>query len=184
MLYLLYQFPFKNYICSKKEHIKEYTKQYYETVKQNNLQYISSLLEQINLIFKELNLPVYGYIYKFENIKTGHVYIGQTIRPLDRRYKNGIINGWIKERKEKANQKYLDELIEEDIKVTELFDVGCCKWHLNAVEAYWINYYDSYNDGYNNNAGHHKDDEGFEEFVEMLQQCNAEFIDGKLVKIA
>ena len=39
------------------------------------------------------------------------------------------------------------------------------------------------NNGYNNNAGYHDDNEGFEEFVEMLQQHNLEFIDGQIVKI-
>lgn len=174
----------KQYRKDNVEYFRKYNKQYRNDIKEKNLQYISNLLEQIRPIFKEFNLPVYGYIYKFENIKTGHVYIGQTIKPLDRRYGSNVIKSWIKDRKHYQNQKFLDELIEEDIIVTEVLDVGCCKWHLNAVEAYWIAKYDSYNNGYNNNAGYHDDNEGFEEFVEMLQQCNAEFIDGKLVKIA
>ena len=184
---------YKQYQQDNTEHRKEYNKQWnennpeyrkqrLENIKENNLQYISSIVEPIRPIFKELNLPVYGYIYKFENIKTGHVYIGQTIQPLDKRYGSNVIKSWIKDRKKFKNQKFLDELIEEDFMVTEVLDVGCCKWHLNAVETDWIAKYDSCNNGYNNNAGHHDDNEGFEEFVEMLQQRNADFIDGQIVR--
>jgi hypothetical protein len=68
--------------------------------------------------------------------------------------------------------------------VTELFDVGCCEYHLNVLEAYWINHYDSYNNGYNNTAGNHITDDGLEEFIEILEQHNLEFIDGQIVKKA
>ena len=173
----------KQYRQDNAEYFKQYYKQWYKDNAENNLQHISSIVEQVSPIFKQLNPPIYGYIYKFENIKTGHVYIGQTIKLLDRRYGSNVIKSWIKERKHYQNQKFLDELIEEDIIVTEVLDAGCCKWHLNAVEAYWIAKYDSCNNGYNNNAGYHDDNEGFEEFVEMLQQHNLEFIDGQIVKI-
>ena len=121
-------------------------------------------------------------IYKFENVKTGHVYIGQTILPLKERYKGGVVKGWIKERREKVTQKFIEELIEEDFIVTELFDVACCEYHLNVLETYWINYYDSCNNGYNNNVGHYKDDTGKGEFNQKLSAHNLQFIDGKLIK--
>ena len=166
---------------NNKEHKKEYNKQWRLNNKENNLQYISNIVEQINPVMKDL--PVYGYIYKFENIKTGHQYLGQSTTPLDRRYGSNVIKSWIKERKEKVNQKFKDELIEEDIIVAELFDVACCEYHLNVLEAYWINRYDSCNNGYNNYAGNHITDDGLEEFIEILEQHNLEFIDGQIVKI-
>lgn len=176
----------KQYYKDKPEYYKQYYKQYHKDKAENNLQYISSIVESIRPIFKELNLPIYGYIYKFENIKTGHVYIGQSTTPLSRRYghEGGIIKAWIKERKEKVTQKFIEELTEEDIEVTEVLDVACCQYHLDKLEAYWINYYDSYNNGYNNNAGHHDTDDGLEEFIEILEQHNLEFIEGQIVKKA
>ena len=178
----------KQYRKDNAGHIKEYNKQYhkqhYKDNIENNLQYISSIVDQIRPIFKELSLPVYGYIYKFENIKTGHVYIGQTTYPLKMRYgfEGGIIKSWIKERREKVTQKFIEELIEEEFEVKELFDVACCKYHLDKLEAYWINKYDSCNNGYNNNTGYHDTDDGLEEFIEILEQHNLEFIDGQIVK--
>lgn len=177
---------YKEYYENNKEHKKEYDKQRHQGNKQNNLQYISSMLEQINPIFKRLNLPVYGYVYVFENIKTGHKYVGQTIQPLKRRYgfEGGIVKGWIKERLDKSNQKFTEELIEEDIVVTEVLDVAFCQYHLDKLEAYYIDKYDSFLNGYNNNAGYWNRDDGIEEFNQILLENNLEFIDGKLVKIA
>ena len=170
----------KQYRKNNKEYINERTKQYLQRNKENNLQVVSNMIEQIKPIFKELNLPIYGYIYKFENIKTGHVYIGQTIRPLKRRYKNGIVKGWIRERKHYENQKFLDELIEDDFEVTDVLDVGICKYHLDKTETYWINHYNSYNNGYNNQPGNYNTDDGLEEFMEILEKYNLEFINDEL----
>jgi hypothetical protein len=93
-----------------------------------------------------------------------------------------IIKGWNKERLEKSNQKFTEELIEEDFEVTEVLDVACCEYHLDILEAYWIEYYDSYNNGYNNQPGNHNTNDGLEEFVEILQQHNLEFVDGQILK--
>jgi hypothetical protein len=182
-----------------KENNKEYYKKYFknnierhhkndkksrEKRKENNLQYISNLLEQINPIFKQLNLPVYGYVYMFENVKTGHKYVGQSILPITRRYTGGVVQGWVEERLERTNQKFKDELIEEDIQVTEVLDVAFCQYHLDKLEAYYIDKYDSFLNGYNNREGNHRSNDGIEEFNQILLENNLEFIDGKLVKIA
>jgi hypothetical protein len=166
------------------EYFKEYHKQYYKDNIENNLQYISSIVEPIRPILKELSLPVYGYIYKFENIKTGHIYIGQSTTPIDRRYGSNVIKSWIKDRKRFKNQKFIDELIEEDIKLTETLDVAFCQYHLDKLEAYYIDKYDSFLNGYNNQPGNHNTNDGIEEFNQILLENNLEFIDGKLVKIA
>ena len=171
----------KQYYQKNKEYKKEYGKQRYETDKQNNLQKISEMIKQSNSILKELDLSVYGYIYKIENIKTGHVYIGQTTNPLKARYGSNIIQGWIKERLDKDTQKFTEELIEEDFIVTEVLDVGYCKYHLDKLESYWIDYYDSFNNGYNNCAGNHETDDGLKEFNKMLSKYNLRFENGKLI---
>ncbi len=171
----------KQYRKDNAEKTKEYNKQYYKNETQENLKLISNTIKQTRPILKDL--PIYGSIYLITNTKTGRTYIGQTIKPLKHRYKTGIINSWIKERKEKLNQKFKDELIEEDFTVTEILDVACCKYHLNILEAYWINYYDSYNNGYNNTAGNHITDDGIEEFNQILKENNLQFINGQLLRM-
>jgi hypothetical protein len=166
---------------SNKEYYKEYSKQKYENNKENNLQYISSIVEQINPVFNQLNLPVYGYIYRFKNIKTKRYYIGQTITSLKHRYNNDVIKGWVKERLKYNGQKFIEELIKEDFIVTETLDVAFCQYHLDKLEAYYINKYDSYNNGYNNNAGRYNVNDGYEEFEKILKKYGLEFIDGKLI---
>lgn len=167
---------------NNKEHEKERSKQRYQNNKDNNLQYISNIVKRISPTFKELNLPIYGYIYIFTNIKTGHVYVGQTTTPLKHRYGKDITKGWIKEREHYKNQKFKNELIEEDFVLTELFDIGYCKYHLDKLEAYWINHYDSCDNGYNNCVGNHDTNDGLEEFIAFLERYNLEFIDGQIAK--
>ena len=164
----------------------DYYRRHYEkrfkNMKQENLKNISNMIEQINPILKEL--PIYGYIYKFENIRTGRVYIGQTVNALKMRYHNSnIVQGWVKDRKRYDNQKFKEELIEEDIELTEILDVACCQYHLDKLEAYYIDKYDSCNNGYNNNAGYHHRNDGVDEFNEILEKYNLEFIDNELRKI-
>jgi DNA polymerase III alpha subunit (gram-positive type) len=171
----------KQHYETNKEHIKERTKQYLQRNKENNLQVVSNMIEQINPIMK--NLPIYGYIYKFENIKTGHIYIGQSTIPFKRRYSGGI-KGWIKERKEYANQQFIEELTnEEDFEVEEVFDIGISKWHLDKLESFYINKFNSCDNGYNNKEGNHSTNDGLEEFEQILKENGLQFIDGKLIAI-
>ena len=175
----------KIYHIKNRERCNEVRKVYRARLKDENIKKIVEMVEQINPTFKQLNLPVYGYIYVFENIKTGRRYVGQSINPIKMRYNgSNIVRGWIKERLEKDTQKFKEELIETDIKVTEVLDVAFCQYHLDKLEAYYINKYDSFLNGYNNQEGNHITDDGIEEFNQILLENNLEFIDGKLVKIA
>ena len=70
-----------------------------------------------------------------------------------------------------------------DFEIIEILDVGICKFHLNKLECYYINKYDSYYSGYNNNNGHYMDNEGRNEFEKILKEYNLEFIDNELRKI-
>ena len=172
----------KRYREVNKEKRKEYEKQRRGNDKENNLQYISNMVEQINPVFKHLNLPVYGFIYLFTNIKTKHCYIGQTTLPLKDRYKNSnIIQGWIKERLKYDTQKFKEELIEEDIEVTEVLDVAFCEYHLNKLEAHYINKYNSFLNGYNNREGNHNTDDGLNEFCEILRERGLSFENGSIM---
>ena len=177
----------KKYYWENREEIrnvrKKYTKKTYDNLKKRNIENINSIINQIKPIFVELKLPIYGYIYKFKNIKNDKVYIGQTIQPLKVRYKVNIIKGWINDRVEKKKQKFIEELIEEDFEVTEVLDVGCCQYHLDKLEAYYINKYNSCENGYNNNIGYHRSNDGIEEFNQILKENNLEFVDGELRRI-
>ena len=174
---------YREYFKTNKERIHAIDKKARDKKQANNIERIKRELTVIDPIFAELNLPVYGYIYKLENIKTGRVYIGQTVRPLNRRYASGgVVKSWIDERTERGSQRFIEELIERDFVVTEVLDVAFCKWHLNTLEVYYIDKYDSYNNGYNNTAGNHITDDGKEEFMEILQRYNLEFINGRIVK--
>ena len=141
-----------------------------------------SLMEKFDPLIKELNLNAYGYIYLFTNIKTGHHYVGQTKLPLDVRYQKEIIKAWIKDRKKFKSQKFKDELIEEDFKVTEMLAVGCCQYHLDKLEVYFIDKYDSYNNGYNNQDGNYRTNDGIEEFKQILEENDLQFIDDRLTR--
>ena len=118
----------------------------------------------------------------FKNTKTDHIYIGQTIQPLKVRYKSNIIKGWIEDRLKYNGQKFKEELIEEDIVVTEVVDVAFCQYHLDKLETYYIQKYDSCNNGYNNEYGNHNTNDGLEEFQQILSTHNLEYKDGKIIK--
>jgi hypothetical protein len=141
-----------------------------------------NLMEKFDPLIKELNLNAYGYIYLFTNIKTGHHYVGQTKLPLDVRYQKEIIKAWIKDRKKFKSQKFKEELIEENFKVTEMLAVGCCQYHLDKLEVYFIDKYDSYNNGYNNQDGNYRTNDGIEEFKQILEENNLQFIDDRLTR--
>ena len=89
-------------------------------------------------------------IYKATNLKNQKVYIGQTIYSLDKRIKNHITEA----RNEKkptpfhaAILKYgIDSFKVEIIETVEAEE-------LNEREIYWIDYYDSYYNGYNATLG-------------------------------
>ena len=166
---------------NNKESVNINKRKYYYNEKKENIKRIKILIKETNSILEEL--PIYGYIYKITNIKTNKIYIGQTINPIKRRYDGDVIKGWMKERKKHEKQKFKEELIEEDFIFTEKIAIGVCKYHLDKLEAYYIDKYDSYNNGYNNNRGLHDTDDGLEEFNQILLEHNLEFINGELRRI-
>lgn len=176
----------KKYREEHKEELKESRRKYCSEKrkidKEENLKYITSILEQINPKFKQLNLPIYGIIYKITNKLNDRCYIGQTIQPLKERYRKGIIKGWIEERVNCDNQKFKEDLIEENF-TFDIIDVATSRWHLDKLEAHYINKYNSYENGYNNNTGFWSRDDGLEEFKNILKENNLEFVDGELRRI-
>ena len=87
------------------------------------------------------------WIYKITNIQNNKVYIGQTIRPIEQRFHrhiNDAMNNILDTHFARAIRKYgKDSFIIEEIDTAQTQD------ELNQKEQYWIRYYNSIEDGYN-----------------------------------
>lgn len=87
------------------------------------------------------------FIYKITNIKNNKVYIGQTIRPVEERWKrhqNDALNNIIDTHFARAIRYY-----EPQNFTVEVIDTASNQKELTAKEQYWISWYDSVKTGYN-----------------------------------
>lgn len=87
------------------------------------------------------------WVYKIKNIQNNKIYIGQTIRPVKKRFRrhiNDAINNKLDTHLARAIRKYgANNFIVEEIDTAGTQDA------LNEKERYWIGYYNSISDGYN-----------------------------------
>lgn len=92
-----------------------------------------------------------GYIYKITNTLNGKVYIGQTIKTIQKRFT---------QHKNNSNKEYFSQIVLykafnkygiENFICEEIEEVPNDK--LDEREKYWIEYYDSYFNGYNSTLG-------------------------------
>ena len=87
------------------------------------------------------------WIYKITNIQNNKVYIGQTIRPVKDRFHrhiNDAINNILDTHFARAIRKYGKENFS-----IEIIDEATDQNELNQKEQYWIRYYNSIENGYN-----------------------------------
>ena len=87
------------------------------------------------------------FIYKISNTINSKVYIGQTIRPIEQRFKRHIsdaINNVLDTHFARAIRLY-----GADNFYIELIDTANSQEELNRKEQYWIRYFNSIHDGYN-----------------------------------
>ena len=87
------------------------------------------------------------WIYKITNIQNNKVYIGQTIRPIEQRFKRHLsdaLNNILDTHFARAIRKYGKENF-----IIEQIDEAQTQDELNQKEQYWIKYYNSVNKGYN-----------------------------------
>ena len=91
----------------------------------------------------------YGIIYKWTNTLNNKSYIGQTIHP-ERRYKRHL-NDAFKEKVDTHFYRALRKYGTANFTYEVLETVETCK--LNEKEIYWIDYFDSYYNGYNETKG-------------------------------
>lgn len=86
-------------------------------------------------------------IYKITNKVNNKVYIGQTIKTIEKRFSQHISKS-----KEEGNNLYLSRAIrkygKENFEITQI-DTASSKKELDEKEKYYINYYDSIKNGYN-----------------------------------
>lgn len=87
------------------------------------------------------------WIYKITNIQNNKVYIGQSIRPVNQRFQrhiNDALNNILDTHFARAIRKYGKENF-----IIEEIDTANTQEELNEKEQYWIKYYNSVIDGYN-----------------------------------
>ena len=93
-------------------------------------------------------------IYKFENLINGHKYIGQSV-DIERRYKDHIIRA---SKNFSSNPEY-NSILHQAIRKYGIenfsFEIveQCSKKDLDKKEIYWIQYYNSFHNGYNATSG-------------------------------
>lgn len=92
-----------------------------------------------------------GYIYKITNTINNKIYIGQTIKTIEKRFQ---------QHKNNSNKEYFSQIVLykafrkygiENFKCELVEEVD--NKFLDEREKYWINYYDSYLNGYNSTLG-------------------------------
>ena len=87
------------------------------------------------------------WIYKITNVQNNKVYIGQTIRPVEQRFHrhiNDALNNILDTHFARAIRKYGKESF-----IIEVIDTANSQEELNQKEQYWIRFYNSVNEGYN-----------------------------------
>ena len=110
------------------------------------------------------NLEVYGIIYKIENLVNGKVYIGQTTQGFNKRYNRfgkNIERVYNFHKKcEKTNMRHNHHLLQsiekygfDNFKVDKIIDYAFSEYELDIKEKCWIQYYDSFYNGYNMTLG-------------------------------
>ena len=92
-----------------------------------------------------------GYIYKITNMLNNKVYIGQTVKTVQKRFT---------QHKNNSNKDYFSQIVLYKAFNKYGFENFCCEeieevpnHLLDEREKYWIEYYDSYFNGYNSTLG-------------------------------
>lgn len=137
----------------RKEIWKEYTKEYHKKKCEESI-------EQIYINFTKKLYPKndiqYGVIYGVHNIVTDRWYIGQTKYTFDIRYSGDFFNkkpNELSEEKKLIFEEDLKKYGKESFKIYDVLDVAFSEIELDEKEVYYIDYYKSYDNGYNSTRG-------------------------------
>ena len=148
------------------EYYAEYRKQNADKIKERNAEYYAeyykqkveqSLIEIKAYVEKNPqrynynpNKEIYGIIYLVHNVKSDKYYVGQTTIGFDNRYQSG----WLYEHSYKDTVKEDLELYgESSFEYVKIFRVAHNQQDLDKLEAYYIDYFNAYDNGYNENRG-------------------------------
>ena len=92
-----------------------------------------------------------GYIYKVTNNINGKMYIGQTRRTIEQRWKQHIYDSFNNSLDTSAFHCAIRKYGIEAFKIEQVEE--CDNEQLNNRETYWINYFDTFHNGYNLTTG-------------------------------
>ena len=143
----------KQYRIDNKDKILEQRKQAYDDKVKTAITKIYESYTKNNYINNNVQ---YGVIYGVHNKITNHWYIGQTTISFDIRYNGNFFKNKLKEMNEDKRNlllKDLEEYGEESFEIYETMDVAFSPMELDEKEVYYIDYYKSYEEGYNSNRG-------------------------------
>ena len=131
--------------------IKEYDKERYDSKVKQALAEIKAYVEIDPQKYDyNPNEEIYGIIYLVHNVKSDKYYVGQTINSFDIRYQSG----WLYTHSYKDTVKADLELYGEDsFEYVKIFKVAHTQQDLDKLEAYYIDYFNSYDNGYNETRG-------------------------------
>ena len=92
-----------------------------------------------------------SYIYKITNNINGKIYIGKTMRSIKQRWKEHLANIKKEECKNRPLYRAINKYGVENFSIEEIEE--CSDIILSDREKYWIEYYNSFKNGYNATKG-------------------------------
>ena len=139
------------YCKQNKDKKAEYDKERYDSKTKQALTEIKAYVEIDPQKYDyNPNEEIYGIIYLVHNVKSDKYYVGQTTVGFDNRYNKG----WLYEHSRKDAVKTDLELYGEDsFEYIKIFKVAHNQQDLDRLEAYYIDYFNAYDNGYNENRG-------------------------------
>lgn len=115
-----------------------------------------------------------GYIYKITNDINNKIYIGKTLSPIEKRFKEHCSDAF----KDRCEKRPLYDAIKkygiEHFKIELVEEVNLNE--ISEKEIYWINFYDTYKNGYNATKG------GDGKQLYDYQAIVNGFLSGKIIK--
>ena len=149
-----------------KEEIREYRENHKEEIRERHRQkYENKTQQEMMKIYENVtkqryphNGIQYGVIYGVVCNNTNRWYIGQTTTSVNTRYKGNFFNCKYNELSEDNSKGQLlaDDIGkygQENFQIFEVLDVAFSEKELDEKEAYYIDLYKSYDEGYNSNRG-------------------------------
>ena len=139
------------YCKQNKDKKAEYDKERYDSKIEQSLIEIKAYVEIDPQKYNyNSNEQIYGVIYLVHNVKSDKYYIGQTTTGFDNRYQSG----WLYTHSYKDTVKEdLEKYGESSFEYTKIFKVAHNQQDLDRLEAYYIEYFNSYENGYNEKRG-------------------------------